>query len=40
MSVADLRPKPEVEANTTVVDSVDEKAFRTYFMHTINEDNH
>jgi purine nucleosidase len=35
MSVADLRLRPEHTANTTVVDSVDEKAFRKYFMQII-----
>ncbi len=37
MSVADLRLKPEHEANTTVVDAVDENAFRNYFMQTISK---
>jgi hypothetical protein len=36
MSVADLRAKPEHEANTTVVDTVDEKAFRSYFVETLS----
>lgn len=36
MSVADRRINPEFEANTTVVDTVEEKAFRSYFMETIS----
>jgi purine nucleosidase len=36
MSVADLRGKPECEANTTVVDSVDEKTFRSCFVETMS----
>jgi purine nucleosidase len=36
MTVADLRTRAEAAANTTVVDSVDEKAFRTYFVETIS----
>jgi purine nucleosidase len=35
MSVADLRPVPEFEANTTVVDAVDEKGFRDFLMRTL-----
>jgi purine nucleosidase len=36
MSVADLRARPEEEANTTVVASVDESAFRKCFFETLN----
>ena len=39
MSVADLRPKPEGKPNTTVVDSVDEEAFRHFFVETLSRTN-
>lgn len=36
MSVADLRGKPESEPNTTVVDAVDEQAFRADFIKLLS----
>jgi purine nucleosidase len=36
MSVADLRPKPEAEPNTTVVYAMDEFVFRRSFIETIS----
>lgn len=38
MSVADFRPIPEDEANTTVIDAVDERAFRDYFMEVVGRE--
>jgi inosine-uridine nucleoside N-ribohydrolase len=38
MSVADFRPIPEEEANTTVIDAVDERAFRDYFMQVVGRE--
>lgn len=36
MSVADLRIKPEAQPNTTVIDDIDEAAFRKTFLETID----